>query len=520
MRYWIILLLTLTVSWVYGQDNILRDTNLSQAEFSVAMNPLDSNNIVLVTMHGFERIEDSYFSIYFSNDFGRSWNISEFDGFDEDLYIGAGDPVIKFDAQGAAILTGLVATVAFDIINIVYKSIDGGRTWTTEYTGADITVDKPWMAIDKGPTSPHSGNVYIPIVDFFNVNLTRLDSSLTLVGNNTFPDGDQIPSVVVNERTGDVFTSVITLDNPNVFYCQQWQDGGRTLVHSTIIDSTFDFTFNAPDVSQRYQPTPYLDIDNSGGPYDGRLYFSFTASEENNPRYFNVHLAWSDDDGLTWTTSKPVHSDLREEVQQFYSSSYVTNDGTLILDWYDRTNYEPGSSLTDFYMGISYDGGESFNELQLNSESMDFNFVSQAGFGFGIGEYHGLVSTNTTALSFWSDGRGIEANQNIYYARVNLRDGVSSVEEYGMINPDIHIGNFYPNPVQNEISLPFSTQKTKNISWQIISAEGKVLIQGSPHSYSAGQHQLDLKLNLPTGVYALVVRTEGWPVRSQVLVVE
>ncbi len=520
MRYQIILLLTLVTLQAYGQDNILRDTDLSQAEFSVAMNPLDSNNIVLVTMHGFDDVSDSYFSIYFSNDFGRSWNISEFDGFDEDLYVGAGDPVIKFDAQGAAILTGLAATVGFDIISIVYKSVDGGLTWTTEYTGTNTSVDKPWLAIDNGRSSPHSGNVYIPIVDIFNVNLTRLDNSLTLVGTTPFPEGDQIPSVVINESTGDVFTSVITLDNPNVFYCQQWQDGGRTLVHSTVIDSTFDFTFNAPDVSQRYQPTPYLAIDNSGGPYDGRLYFSFTASEENNPRYFNVHLAWSDDNGLTWTSAKPVHSDLREEVQQFYSSSYVTDDGTLILDWYDRTNYEPGSSLTDFYMGISYDGGESFNELQLNSEPMDFNLVSQAGFGFGIGEYHGLVSTNTTAISFWSDGRGTEANQNIYYARVNLRDGVSSVAEYGMINPDIHISDIYPNPVENEISLPFSTEQTKDISWQIVSAEGKILYQDPAQSYSAGLHQLDLEVELPTGVYALVVRSEGWLVRSQVFVAE
>jgi len=123
---------------------------------------------------------------------------------------------------------------------------------------------------------------------------------------------------------------------------------------------------------------------------------AYTASEEENPDYFNVYLQYSDDNGENWSPRIRVHEDETDGVQQFYSSLFVNDQGVLIMDWYDRSNYDNSNQLTDFIMGISYDGGETFYQMQLNSAPMDFGIASIAGYYFGIGEYHQCVASRHT----------------------------------------------------------------------------------------------------------------------------
>jgi len=514
MRLQLLFLLSLLTCSLISQDKLLdNDPTLSHAEFNVAMNPLDSNNIIVASMHGFGDVSESYLTIYYSSDFGNTWDISLFNGNHGEA--GSGDPVLSFNEKGEAILINLVATDEFDVIVYLARSIDGGKTWTKEYEGMGNFVDKPWLAIDNGANSPNRGNIYIPIVDFSGLELIRLDSTFQLKGVNSIPDGDQIPSVVINETTGDVFVSNLTLDDPNVFYCQQFTDGGNQLVHSTVISSTPDYTFNLSDISTRYQPSPYLAIDNSGGPYNGRLYFTYTGSEATNPEYFNIYITYSDDDGLTWSSPSVIHSDQTEEVQQFYSSNHVTDQGLVLVDWYDRSNFEPKSQMTDFFMGISRDGGETFSELQLNSEPMDFAVAAGAGSGFGIGEYHQMVATDHTAISFWSDGRENNGDLNLYYAKVDLQSGMSNVLESGIITPSIYISDIYPNPVRNNLGFKVTLENNEKLGWSTHSADGKLIRTTALQSYGSGEHDFNIDVDFPSGIYTLSVSNTDYRLRTQ-----
>lgn len=502
MKYlWFTILILLNLS-IFSQDTIVEDADKPEAEFHTVINPLNSNNIVLATQHDFGGIRK--ITIYYTTDFGTTWNTSNYNGFPAG-YVAGGDPVLSFDDAGNVLLVNLAATNNDEINTILSKSTDGGATWSLVSTIATHPTDKPWLAIDRYTNSPYLGNIYVPLVEN-NFNFYTLNNSYQITNSLVFPDGDHLPSVVV-KKDGTVFTSSVDIQSTNIIYVQQYSNGGSNLIHSTQVVSFPDYTFNAPDISFRFQPTAYLAIDNSGSNYDGRLYMSYTASESNNPDYFNVFLTTSDDNGVTWSSPSIVHSNQQDEVQQFYSSMYVNDTGVLVIDWYDRRNFTNTNRLTDFFMGISYDGGDNFTEIQLNTTASDFDFIIPSSNNFGIGEYHQLVATNDTAIAFWSDGRTNDGDLNIYMAKVNLTNPLS-VEELSLISNQITISSLYPQPSSNNVYADIVLKETTNIRYQISNNSGQILKNSEWVKYQPGKHKLNFEYNLSAGIYFISVATD------------
>lgn len=513
----IITILLLLCQFINAQDQLLQTSEQAEAEFHTAINPTDSNNIVVVTMRGFDEVENSYFSIYYTIDFGETWELSDFQGM-HDGHVATGDPVIAFNSEGALTLVHLVVTEGDSILTILSESLDKGETWELKYIYEKGSYsDKPWITIDRSESSPYRGNIYVPtVVDA--VNLLALDADYSMIYEKNVPSGNHIPCVVTN-NDGDIFVSNMLWSSPLEMYVHKYTDGGATLEHSTFVATFPDFTFNLDNISNRFQPSPYIAIDNSNGPFSGRLYMSYTASEQIDLNYFNVFLTYSDDDGQTWSEPKIVHSDKSNFIQQFYSSIYVNDQGVLLLDWYDRSNYDNSNLNTDFFLGISYDGGENFTEVQLNSESMDFAIAADAGFGFGIGEYHQLVATNHTAISFWSDGRTNDGDLNIYFAKASINGVISDVKEQSLINDKISISSIYPQPVQDQINLSIQLDKPIKLKFDIISMDGKVINEGEWTNYGFGAHDINLPINLNAGQYILQAKSDKGYFKNQKFIV-
>ena len=382
MRFRILLLFIILTSPALAQDSLVVDALKPESEFSVAINPTDSSNMVIATMYGTFSAGDMTVNIYYTKDFGSTWTKSSYHGY-TGSYVATGDPVLAFNDSGHVYFVNLIVSTT-GVNTLLSKSTDGGATWNLVSTVATGNTDKPWLAIDRYPSSPNKGNIYIPLIDLLGPKLYALNSSYQSTNSN-IPDGEHLPCVAV-KKDGTVFTSDVVISGANNrIYFQEYSNGGTTLVHSTFIDSFPDYTHNgATGISNRFQPTVYMAVDNSGGSYDGRVYMAYTKSEVGNSLYFDVMLTYSDDNGVTWTTPKRVHSNQQPQIQQFYSSLYVNDAGTLIIDWYDRRNYPNTNKKTDFYMGISHDGGSTFTELQLNTVSSDFDIVMPIADDFGL----------------------------------------------------------------------------------------------------------------------------------------
>lgn len=500
-------ILILTVMLVAGllqaQDSLVVDAEFPDSEFHVAINPTDSNNIIIATMHGGTTGD---MKVYYTFDQGGSWQISPFTGVHPG-YQGAGDPVLDFDVSGNAYLVNLTISVGFS--TVISKSSDGGATWQLETAIIQLSTDKPWFAVDRSDSSPYKGNMYLPFVNAL-LNepfLLSFDSSLTQTSLVSAGPNEHQPGIAIR-KDGEVFMSMVDWRSPNKIFMAQYTNGGTTLVHKTLLTSFPNYRLNAPDVSNRYQPTVYTAIDNSGGPYDGRLYVAYTASESIDPSIFDVFVMYSDDGGLTWSTPKTVHSNGNDGKQQFYSSLYVNNQGVLVIDWYDRRNYPSGSSNTDFYLGVSTDGGVSFSETQLNSASMDWQFANEAGDGFGIGEYHQLVATDGHVFAFWADGRTNDEDLNIYMAKVSLDNLSTGVQELGPLSQQISISSPYPVPASEEVFMDISLEKSYRLSTYVMDVNGRTQWSSNWMEYAPGAYQLKVPLSQVPGTYLIQVKSD------------
>ncbi|MDC3252704.1 glycoside hydrolase, partial [Crocinitomicaceae bacterium] len=204
--------LNLIVSSVaLSQDELVNDGAFPEAEFDVAINPLDSNNIVIACQSGFGNFNSFVLSIYYTYDFGVTWQKSNYDGTVEPSSA-SGDPVLSFDAAGNVYLVNLRLVAGNNVAVYLSKSSDGGANWSQGSAVALDNCDKPWLAIDRHASSPYVGNIYVPILRN-NVILYRHNGT-QVTHSQQIPDGDHLPSVVV-KKDGTVFTSVVDLTSPN-----------------------------------------------------------------------------------------------------------------------------------------------------------------------------------------------------------------------------------------------------------------------------------------------------------------
>jgi hypothetical protein len=135
-----------------------------RSESALAINPTDPYHLVAAS----KKFTDPHtyaFSLiaYVSFDGGQSWKESAPLGLLYD-WIGVSDPALAWDNIGNVYLVGLpFGPLSDEDLRgmVVYKSSDGGRTWSPPNHIHNVNGDdKQWAVGDMNPTSPHYGNVY------------------------------------------------------------------------------------------------------------------------------------------------------------------------------------------------------------------------------------------------------------------------------------------------------------------------------------------------------------------------
>ncbi len=184
------------------------------------------------------------------------------------------------------------------------------------------------------------------------------------------------------------------------------------LARSTDAGATWDETI----VDDRIVPTerfvvfippfPSLAVDESSD----RVYVSFHDGLQGDA---DVWLWASDDGGRTFSERVRVNDTvLGDDTTQYLPQVQTAPDGRVDVLYYDRRN-DPRDLLNETSLQTSIDGGSSFSGRIVLS---DHSFDSRVGVGSErgmptLGSRLGLLSTNTDALSVWTDTRrGTEAS--------------------------------------------------------------------------------------------------------------
>jgi len=152
---------------------LVSDDILPESEIHAAINPNDSNNIIISPIRlGSDFSDLISCPVYYTKNFGQTWLKSDFKNKskrDDLLVVGGGDPVLIYDNDGTAYLTWILMLLKFsgdsvyNSMNWAYSN-DGGVNWKRQndefvaYTAAARGggspgliefYDKQWMAADN-----------------------------------------------------------------------------------------------------------------------------------------------------------------------------------------------------------------------------------------------------------------------------------------------------------------------------------------------------------------------------------
>jgi len=531
-RIIILLIVLINFIYVFAQDRIVYDDAKPESELSAAINPIDTNNIIIAVINGFSGNDNDFssaFSIYYTLDFGETWQKSVFHGV-LNGYAGAGDPILKFDNNGVAYLVGLSAKMTNDdpiIHTLISYSTDKGVTWNSIITNSGQT-DKPWLAIDNNETSSYKNHKYVPTAIEKNnqmiIKLSVLDENNTVINDTTNVFGNKsvhLPCVDINS-IGDVFVSAYCISDESIMIARSGNGGNNFDSHRQIAKVKLADNRVITGITSRLQCSPYMAIDKSGSIYKNRIYFTYTdyenGSVEGTNALLDTYLTWSDDNGETWKTPKVINATATQQTQQFYSNIYVNNRGNLLLAWYDGRNDTENKNI-DYYLGISTDGGNTINEIKVSSAPSDFTKIGLKNDNFGIGDYMQVVATDNIAIPFWADGRTNDGDVNVYFAKVNINNP-TGIQERSSISYNINM-KIYPNIVENEVNIEVILKKSSKIRWDIIDINGRIVKYSEAETYTEGLNKITIPVfSLKQGVYFVKFELDNGFVKTKRIIKE
>jgi len=138
---------------------------------------------------------------------------------------------------------------------------------------------------------------------------------------------------------------------------------------------------------------PVTACDKSRSENKGTLYVNW-ADQRNGIEDTDIWLIKSKDRGTTWSEPKRVNTDESKRHQFLTWMTIDQTNGYLYFVFYDRREHD--KTLTDVYLALSKDGGESFENFKISESAFKPN--SKVFFG----DYTNISAHNGVIRPIWS----------------------------------------------------------------------------------------------------------------------
>ena len=449
--------------------NILIGNSNTPEEPSIMINPKNTNQVVAGSNI------DNY---YFSGDGGLTWQ----EGRLNSTYGVWGDPAISVDTAGNFYF--------FHLANPPYpgnwvdrivcqKSTNGGQTWNNgTYTGLNgaKVQDKHWVAVDLA-----NNNIYVTWTQFDNYGSSNpSDSSIILFSKSLNSGQTWSTPKRISRVAGDCVDSDNTVEGavpavgPNGEIYDAWAgpvglvfnrsfDQGETWMDTNVFVSDIPggWDYVIPGI-YRANGMPVTCCDLSNGPNRGTIYINW-SDQRNGLTDTDIWFIKSTDGGLTWSERKRVNDDPPGKQQFFTWMAVDQSNGYLYFVFYDRRNYS--GNLTDVFMAVSKDGGETFQNFKISETP--FTPYSSVFFGdyTNISAYNGIVRPIWTRLDGGTLAVYTAIIDNIFTGR----------EENPFVSSSLTLDQNYPNPGQTDTYISFKVQKSSKVTLKVMDIYGNVI---------------------------------------------
>ena len=399
-----------------------------RSESALAANPLDPYNLVGSSKR-FTNPQTYAFSLaaYATFDGGQSWleaaPLGLLAGWD-----GVSDPAVAWDDVGNAYLVGLPFQGPEPMAIAVYKSTDGGVTWSAPNLihSADGD-DKQSAAGDTNPASPYHGHVYAAWDGPGGLLFGRTtDHGVTWTGTGSGPVGTSLapssfaPQVVV-AVDGTVY--IFFMDFPNVSFVKSTDGGNSFAAPHTVATGITALPGKLPGGTFRTPTVPTA----CAGASAHDLYVGWPDYRQGVAR---IYYCRSNNGGQSWhggSSGTPLLTGGAASAanqHEFQPQLASTPDGDIGCSFYLFGPKGGTTPLIDVLLAASVNGGTSFVD-RVNVTDTPWDPTVDAIWAHGdpsvtfIGDYFGLAGSRLGFFPFWMDTRtGV---QEIFTSRLAVR---------------------------------------------------------------------------------------------------
>lgn len=511
-------------------------TSVEEGEAHIAIDPTNPNNLVMSYMD--DSPNGLAFPIYTSSNGGLNWTKSSFNAasylaemFPTGSVVGGGDPIFAYDKTGKLYFSWIYLSFDQSAFDTAYAcmflatSTNNGATWTVEpgrdrfigitaldpmsfesFSNYEGMYDRQWFAVDL-TNGPNANTLYCSFVYFPNMSEspaltgqyikkklpanTKFNSSKTQVNMTS----SQFGNVVVT-NDGKLHVSYADLDQNRVMHAVS-SDGGNTFSSPNVVSTGINL-FGA-------QGNGYIhDRENSA--------INMVAGSGN-----NLHIVWSDfpvspgsnynsyysrstDGGITWSAAVNLSTIFGGPVKALMPTVCAYNNRVSIGAYVIN-----GSKVSDYYMVTSNNDGSTWGTpTKLSTQSTNFSSASNMGTWFG--DYYNAVRTDTKVYNIWADGRNTTKSK--MYVSITTEAGSAwpaSITEISPINATFSLEQYYPNPVEDLLSLSFKSTESNQLTIQLCSLDGK-MISAKKCALTIGETKIDINTSgIAKGAYLLKI---------------
>ncbi len=417
-----------------------------QTNATITIDPRNDHVLLAASNSLFEGTE----RIYGSTDGGTTWqSTTAFPPIRQVNTTCASDPGVAIDLTGRQYFSFVRATPCSSngVFHVYVMSRAGASVaWSKPVLVAPLRTarldDKPTIAVDSSPSSPHRNRVYVA--------WSRLSRGtvFSIVISHSDDGGKRWSVPVRVNRTGNevTYASIGTARNGTVYVA--WTDisnfavriarstdggthfGGENQVAAfaivTIPHCGLGIVIPAEPHSC-IQANPTVSVDTSGGRYSGRVYVSYTGTDFQGDQGASLTTF---DSRLHPLSGYPLNQKNRTVAQsgpletrpdQFWAQSAVDrSDGALWLCFYD-TSGDPARKRAHYTCTVSKDGGTQW-ATPVRAASVDSD-ETQPGASYQYGYSQGLVAATGVAHPIWTDTRRLDdLGEEIYTVALTEAD--------------------------------------------------------------------------------------------------
>jgi len=348
----------------------------------------------------------------YSHDGGITWSESQLLPDPLPDHLSQSDPVLTSDAAGHFYLssTSRQPVVNYNRDMLLYKSTDNGVTFSLHATAVPGSgmqgEDKEWIFCDPVATNETYDNVMIAWRSFgpsYGIKFRKSDVG----GTNWGPTkhvGDGGSGQGANLATGTNGTIHIV-----------WWDGGLRYDRSMDAGESFGTdTYISNIGTQSNTSFPFICVDYSNEPSRGNVYIAFCDRRNGTD---DIWFQRSTDHGDTWMQDPIRVNDIALN-HQYWPSIQVDNSGRLVVVYFDERE---GPGQMNAYLAYSDDEGSTWTNSRLSNETF---LGSKPNNNVRYGDYICIDAFDGKIIPVWTDDRDGNYNQEIYTAIIDIPQGV------------------------------------------------------------------------------------------------